>query len=117
MTCPAAFRGRWRIVWIEGWEDYDLDLLQEAHISFDGERDGRLAFGLADGVLDVEYVVRENACCAEFAWEGHMDRNPAGGFGRATLGAAGGLKGSIHIFNFEDRSFVARREQTAVRPK
>ena len=110
MTCPEAFHGRWRIVWIEGWESYDLDVVQQAHISFQGESDGSLAFGLADGSLEVEYAITDKSCSAEFSWQGHVDRNMAGGFGKVMLGATGDLSGNIHIFNFEDRSFKAKRE-------
>ena len=40
-----AFAGRWRIVEMDTWDNDFLDLVEEAHISFEGGSDGETAFG------------------------------------------------------------------------
>jgi hypothetical protein len=78
MTRPPAlakaFRGRWRIVEMEVWPDDYLDLIEPAHIAFEGGTDGVFVFGAVKGWLDVRYGARDGAACAEFSWEGHNDR-------------------------------------------
>ena len=97
MTRPPAlakaFRGRWRIVEMEVWPDDYLDLIEPAHIAFEGSTDGVFVFGAVKGWLDVRYGARDGAACAEFSWEGHNDADPASGRGWATLGTAGRLVG------------------------
>lgn len=81
MTRPPAlakaFRGRWRIVEMEVWPDDDLDLIEPAHIAFEGGTNGVLVFGAVKGWLDVRYGARDGAACAELSWEGHNDADPA----------------------------------------
>ena len=40
-----AFRGRWRIIEMEVWPDDYLDLIEPAHITFEGDTDGVFVFG------------------------------------------------------------------------
>jgi hypothetical protein len=105
-----AFHGRWRIVEMEVWPDDYLDLIEPAHITFEGGRDGVFAFGAVKGWLDVRYGTRDGAACAEFSWEGHNDADPASGRGWATLGTAGRLVGHLFIHNSDDSPFVAERK-------
>ena len=114
MTRPPAlakaFRGRWRIVEMAVWPDDYLDLIEPAHIAFEGSTDGVFVFGAVKGWLDVRYGARDGAACAEFSWEGHNDADPASGRGWATIGTAGRLVGHLFIHNSDDSPFVAERE-------
>ena len=114
MTRPPAlakaFRGRWRIVEMEVWPDDYLDLIEPAHIAFEGDTDGVFVFGAVKGWLDVRYGARDGAACAEFSWEGHNDADPASGRGWATIGTAGRLVGHLFIHNSDNSPFVAERE-------
>jgi hypothetical protein len=74
---------------MEVWPDDYLDLIEPAHIAFEGGMDGVFVFGAVKGWLDVRYGTRDGAACAEFSWEGHNDADPASGRGWATLGTAG----------------------------
>jgi hypothetical protein len=64
-----AFAGRWRIVEMDTWDNNFLDLVEEAHITFQGSSDGEIVFGALTGFLDVRYGSRDGSACAEFSWE------------------------------------------------
>ena len=76
-----AFAGRWRIVEMDNWDNDVLDLVEEAHLTFQGAADGEIAFVALKGFLDVRYGARDGSACAEFSWEGkddirHRSRRP-----------------------------------------
>jgi hypothetical protein len=102
-----AFKGRWRIAEMDVWDNPDLDLIEPAHITFEGDNDGSFAFVAVTGKLDVRYGARDGSACAEFSWEGFDDNDPASGRGWAALGTAGRLVGHIFIHNGDDSGFVA----------
>jgi hypothetical protein len=104
-----AFAGRWRIVEMDTWDNEFLDLVEEAHITFEGISGGEIAFGALQGTLDVRYVSRNGSACAEFSWEGHDENDPVSGRGWATLGIAGRLVGHIYIHNGDESGFVCER--------
>ncbi len=49
-----AFAGRWRIVEMDNWDSDFLDLVEEAHLTFEGRSDGEIAFGALKGFLDYD---------------------------------------------------------------
>jgi hypothetical protein len=105
-----AFEGRWRITEMDVWDNDYLDLVEPAHITFEGEDDGAFVFGTVKGWLDVRYGGRGGSASAEFSWEGFSDTDPACGRGWANFGTAGRLVGHIFIHNSDDSGFVAERE-------
>ena len=104
-----AFAGRWRIVEMGNWDNDFLDLVEEAHIIFDGAADGEIVFGALKGFLDVRYGTRDGAAAAEFSWEGNDDNDPASGRGWAMLRTADHLVGHFYIHNGDDSGFVGER--------
>jgi hypothetical protein len=110
MTRSSAFakifKGRWRIVEMDTWPDDYLDLVEPAHITFEGNADGAFAFGAVKGWLDVRYGARDGSACAEFSWEGLNDDDPACGRGWVAMGT-GRLVGHIFIHNSDDSGFIA----------
>ncbi len=42
-----AFAGRWRIAEMGVWNNDFLNLVEEAHLTFQGKSDGEIAFGAA----------------------------------------------------------------------
>jgi len=40
-----AFAGRWRIVEMDNWDSDFLDLVEQAHLTFEGKSHGEIAFG------------------------------------------------------------------------
>lgn len=83
-----AFAGRWRIIEMDVWDSDFLDLVEEAHLAFQGKSDGEIAFGALRGFLDVRYGTRDGSACAEFSWEGHDKNDPSCGRGWAMIGSA-----------------------------
>src|SRR5690606_38885902 len=79
-----AFAGRWRIVEMDVWDNDFLDLVAQAHLPFEGETGGEIAFGALKGFLDVRYRARDGAACAE-SWEGYDDNDPACGRGTKAM--------------------------------
>lgn len=105
-----AFHGHWRIVEMDAWADEDMDLAGPAHIVFEGDHGGSLAFVAVTGALDVRYGSRDGSACAEFSWEGFDDDEPTCGRGWVAFGTAGRLVGHIFIHIGDDSGFVALRE-------
>ncbi len=104
-----AFAGRWRIVEMDAWDNDVLDLVEEAHLTFEGNAGGEIAFVALKGFLDVRYGARDGAACAEFSWVGTDDGDPASGRGWVALGTAGRLVGDIFIHDGEQSGFVCER--------
>jgi len=52
-----AFAGRWRIVEMDNWDRDFVNLVEEAHLSFEGKSGGEIAFGALKGSLDVRYLI------------------------------------------------------------
>jgi hypothetical protein len=105
-----AFAGRWRIVEMDNWDSDFRDLVEEAHLTFEGKSDGEIAFGALKGFLDVRYGTRDGSACAEFSWEGHDENDPACGRGWVMIGTAGRLVGHFYIHNGDDASFANAAE-------
>ena len=63
---------------MDNWDSDFLDLIEEAHLTFEGKSD---AFGALKGFLDVRYGARDGSARAEFSWEGHDENDPACGRG------------------------------------
>ena len=105
-----AFKGHWRIAEMDAWADEDMDLEGPAHITFEGDHGGSIAFVAVSGILDVRYGSRDGSACAEFSWQGFDDGEPACGRGWVAFGTAGRLVGHIFVHNGDDSGFVALRE-------
>jgi hypothetical protein len=88
-----AFAGRWRIVEMDNWDRDFVNLVEEAHLSFEGKAGGGIAFGALKGFLDVRYGARAGSACAEFSWEGYDENDPACGRGWVMIDPAGRLVG------------------------
>jgi hypothetical protein len=105
-----AFSGRWRITEMDVWDNDFLDLVEEAHITFEGSSDGEIIFGALIGFLDVRDGSRDGSASAEFSWEGKDEMDTACGRGWATLGTSGRLVGHFFIHNGDESAFVAKRK-------
>ena len=104
-----AFAGRWRIVEMDVWDNDFLDLVEQAHLTFQGGAAGEIAFGALKGFLDVRYSARDGSALAEFSWEGHDENDPTCGRGWVVFGTAERLVGHFYIHNGDDSGFVCER--------
>nr|WP_275191236.1 hypothetical protein [Bradyrhizobium sp. CSA112] len=57
---------RWRITEMDNWDSDFLDLVEEAHLTFEGKSDCEIAFGALKRLLDVRYSARDGSACSEF---------------------------------------------------
>jgi len=57
---------------MDRWGKDYLDLVEEAHLTFEGSTDGNIAFGTIEGSLDVIFVAREQSAGRYFPGRGRM---------------------------------------------
>ena len=65
-TLDGLLIGKWRIVEADLWDRSYLDLMGPAHITFDDQGGGEVAFGCLNAGLDCEYARR----IIFFTWQG-----------------------------------------------
>lgn len=79
VTC--ALIGKWRIIEADLWDRDYLDLMDPAHITFEGSGHGDFAFGCVKGGLVCEYSRR----IIFFTWQGFDEMDEVSGDGSAEL--------------------------------
>jgi hypothetical protein len=111
-----AFGGRWRIAEVDVWDSDVLDLVEPAHLTFEGPAYGEIAFGALKGFLDVHYGPRDGADCAAFSWQGYDDNDPACGRGWVIICTVGRLVGHFFIHNADHSGFVCEPDRLLQQP-
>ena len=108
-TTPAlAFKGRWRIVTMDLWDQDAIDLAQPGFIEFNDE-EGEMRFIAVRAWLDIRYSTRDDGPIAEFSWEGIDEGDQRSGRGWAKPNVAGGMIGHIFFHNGDDSGFVCAK--------
>lgn len=103
MTMPRnPFAGKWRIVWMEQWDQDYVDEEVPGHFTFDARGLGSFHFGYVEGEMDVRYQNTR----AEFSWSGTDEMTDVGGRGHAEL-SDGDLSGRIYFHLGDDSAFRA----------
>ena len=87
------------------WDKTFLDMIEPAHISFDGQDGGTLAFGCINATLSCTLSTTD----ADFTFEGHDEMQPTSGEGWAELQPDGSLQGEICFQNGDESSFIAKK--------
>ena len=103
VACAAT--GKWRIVEADLWDRDYLDLMEPAHITFDGHGHGEFAFGCVNGGLDCQYAPRT----IFFTWQGFDEMDEASGDGSADLEDDGTLEIEIR-FHLGDEAILKARK-------
>ena len=96
------FRGTWRIIWMDSWEQDYLDMEVPAYIAFEKNNLGDFQFGLVQGQTDY----RVHGLRVEFTWSGIDENDEVSGRGFAEI-AHGELLGHIYIHLGDDSAFRA----------
>ena len=62
------FKGRWRIKWMETWDQDYVDLIESGYFKFEDDGLGEFVFGAVKGWVDVR--VSSGKPYLEYSWQG-----------------------------------------------
>lgn len=111
-TTKHPYEGRWRITWMEQWDQEYVDEEVEGFIEFEPKGHGSFQYGYVQGNIDHRPSARDSEPCVEFSWEGGdgADGTPLTGRGWAALDGEG-LKGEFVIHDGDESAFRAARKK------
>ncbi len=112
------FEGRWRITWMDQWEQDYVDEEVEGFIEFDPQGLGSFQFGYMQGEVDYRPATRDGKPAVEFSWEGGdgADGTPLTGRGWAVFGGDE-IHGLICIHLGDESEFRARKVAAKSKPR
>lgn len=103
----VSFNGRWRIIWMEMWDQEYVDMEVPGYVAVDVQGDGEFHFGIVHGYFYAEpgktYISSE--------WEGNAEMDEAQGEISAHV-EEGELRGVIEFSNGDESEFRAVPEET-----
>jgi hypothetical protein len=108
MAVPKGnpFIGKWRIVWMDGWDQDYVDTEVPGHITFEKKGLGNFQFGLVRGTMDC----RLDAGRVEFTWHGFEEGDEMSGRGFADI-VGGELRGHLYIHLGDDSAIRAVKQK------
>jgi len=101
--------GRWRIKWMEIWDQEFVDLIEPGYFQFDEDGLGFFVFGAVEGQID--YRASDDGTRVDFSWSGNDDGREKSGRGWFEYPSAGLAKGFFFI-HCGDESAVKLERQT-----
>ena len=101
----GSFKGRWKIVWMEMWDQDFVDEEVPGHVTFFDKGHGEFQFGYVCG----SFVWSMKKGRVDSLWEGNDEMDLAHGDIRCEI-KAGELHGVIGLFNGDRSAFRAVRE-------
>ena len=102
---PNPFIGRWKIVWMEMWEQDFVDLDVPGHVTFRDKEHGDFQFGYVTG----DFAWSPNDHCVDALWEGNDEMDFAHGDIHCEI-RNGVLHGIIGLFNGDRSAFRGSRD-------
>ena len=115
MSESSSIIGRWRITYMDNWDQEAIDLVQPGFIEFDDDGLGGLGFIVVTGELDCRDADRDGRPGVEFSWQGSDEGDDVSGRGWAALNPDGTLEGHIYFHLGDDSAFRAERFNRVVR--
>lgn len=106
---PVAILGRWRITWMETWDEEAIDLLGPAFVEFDAQGGGEFTFIAVVGSTHCAYKLCDDLPQFDFTWAGADECERTSGEGWADIQSDGTLAGHISIHDGDESEFTARR--------
>ncbi len=113
-SAKNPFKGRWRITWMEQWDQDYVDEEVEGFFEFDAKDNGSFQFGLVNGDVDYRLGVRDGKPSIDFSWEGCDEMDPAQGRGWA-VADGDKLEGMIYFHQGDESAFKAKRKKSRSR--
>ena len=101
--------GRWRIVWMENWDQTTWTRRSRVSSRFDPDGTGEFQFDCVKGGIDYREVERDGKPAVEFSWDGNDGEVPASGRGWAVLDGDE-IEGWIFFHDGIDSAFRAVRK-------
>jgi len=105
------FLGKWRITWMENWDQAFVDLEGPGYFQFDKKDKGEFQFGAVRGSLNCRLAMYGNAVRVEFSWVGYDELDEASGRGWAVTNG-GKIEGHVFIHDSEDSNFKAEKAKS-----
>ena len=81
----SPLAGRWRITWMEQWDQDFVDAEVEGYFEFDAGGSGEFQFGYVQGGMDCRLTTRDGQPAVEWTWDGNDEMDPAQGRGWAVI--------------------------------
>jgi hypothetical protein len=105
------FKERWRITWMEQWDQDFVDEEVEGFFEFGTDNLGSFQFGLVSGDIDYRLGTRDGKPCIDFSWEGRDEMDPTQGRGWAVVDDDK-LTGVIFFHHGDESEFRAKRKRS-----
>ena len=102
--------GRWRITWMDQWDQDFVDEEVEGFFEFRPKGNGEFQFGYVHGELDYRETFREGKACVEFTWDGNDEMDPAQGRGWAVIDGDE-IMGEIFFHQGDESEFKAKKQR------
>ncbi len=105
---PSLISGRWRITWMDLWDQEFVDAEVEGFFEFGPNNGGSFQFGYVKGDIDYRPGIREGKPNLEFSWERQDEMDRAQGRGWAVLDGQE-IEGMILFHRGDESRFKACR--------
>ena len=106
----SPFTGRWRITWMDQWDQDFVDEEVEGFFEFRNDGSGEFQFGYVRGEIDHRPSTRDGKSCVEFTWDGNDEMDPALGRGWAVIGGDE-IMGEIFFHRGDESEFKAEKQR------
>ena len=103
------FEGRWRITWMEEWDQDFVDAEVDGYFEFAPNGMGTFQFGYVRGQIDHRQSIRDGQPCLEFTWDGNDEMDRAQGRGWVVLDG-NEMNGMIFFHEGEESEFKCQRK-------
>jgi hypothetical protein len=108
--------GRWRITWMDQWDQDFVDAEVEGYFEFEPKGMGSFQFGYVWGQIDHRESTRDGKPHIEFTWDGNDEMDPAQGRGWAVVDGDE-LNGMIFFHQGDESEFKCRRQPSSQKTK
>lgn len=100
------FKGRWKIIWMELWDQEYVDYCGPGHITIDEKGNGEFQFGTVEGNFQIE--LEQDYFNSE--WDGGDEMDEASGEIYGRLEGSEKLQGDIAFYRGDESEYRAVRE-------
>ncbi len=105
----SPLAGRWRITWMDQWDQDFVDEEVEGYFEFGPNDMGSFQFGYVQGTIDYRTGIRDAKPRVEFTWDGNDEMDAVQGRGWAILDR-NEITGMIFIHQGDESEFKAEKK-------